>query len=405
MSTRPDVQTLKRERPSFAMRLLLRAASSIHYGSLEIHLPGQSPQRFSGPESGPAGILKIENTAMFTRLLRRGDLGFAEAYMAGEWTTPDLSALLTCLDRNIERFGTLERGRAVVRWFKGLQERLFRRNNRRGSLKNIAYHYDLGNDFYRLWLDDSLTYSSANFSQAGEDLASAQANKYEHLLSLTDAKAGDHLLEIGCGWGSFAIHAAQSRGCQVTSLTLSREQYALARQRVQQAGVADKVDIRLQDYRDVRGQFDHVVSIEMFEAVGEAYWPVFFDTLQQRLKPGGRAALQVITIDDAVFEQYRREVDFIREYIFPGGFLPSPSRFDALTEEAGLKVTSRRFKGDDYAKTLGNWGERFQAVEKQVLDQGYDQRFIRMWEYYLAYCEAGFRNGRINLLQTALEKT
>jgi len=404
MSTRHDAQGLSRVRLGLPLRLLQSAARRLHYGSLEIRLPGRPPQLFSAPQDGPHGVLEIHDPACLKRLLKRGDLGFAEGYMAGEWSTPDLASLLKCLDRNIEHFGALERGRTLLRWLKAFKQRILLRNNRVGSRRNIAYHYDLGNDFYRLWLDASMTYSAANFEDDSETLERAQARKYDRLLDLTGAGEGDHILEIGCGWGGFAIHAARERGCRVTALTLSREQHDWARDKAREAGVADQVEIRLQDYRDVRECFDHIVSIEMFEAVGEAYWPVYFQAVHDRLKPGGRAALQVITIHESVFERYRRDVDFIRQYIFPGGILPSASVFERLSREAGLRQRQRSFHGQDYALTLARWDQRFSRVEPAVKAQGFDQHFIRMWHYYLAYCEAGFHNGRINLMQTVLER-
>lgn len=404
MSAQQDFRARSSGRMTLALRLLHAAASRLRYGRLEIRYPGREPVTFTGAEAGPSGVLDIRDPGMFRRILSRGDLGFAEAWMDGQWTTPDLAALLGCMERNLEAFTALERGRAVMRWFKALRQRLLFRNNRSGSRRNIAYHYDLGNDFYRLWLDWSMTYSSACFETDDDGLADAQQHKYQRLLAMTGAGPDDHILEIGCGWGGFAIHAARTLGCRVTGLTLSREQHEWAWQQVRENGLEGRVDIRLQDYRDVTETFDHIVSIEMFEAVGESYWPVFFQTLHDRLRPGGRAALQVITIDDAIFDRYRRDVDFIREYVFPGGVLPSPEAFGKLSEEAGLVTVERHFRGTDYARTLAGWAERFRSVEPAVLKQGFDHRFIRMWQYYLAYCEAGFRSGRIDLMQTVVQR-
>lgn len=404
MSAQENIRPFASARLSLPMRLLLAAAGRLRYGSLTIDLPGRAPKLFSGPHPGPHGTLVIRDPAMFRRVLSRGDLGFAEAYMAGEWTTPDLSELLACLDRNLDAFSTLQRGRAVMRWLQAVRQRFLLRNNRTGSRRNIAYHYDLGNDFYRLWLDRSMTYSAACFEGHADELAEAQERKYAALLAMTEAGPDDHILEIGCGWGGFALHAARVTGCRVTGVTLSREQYDWAWARVREAGLENRVDIRLQDYRDVTSQFDHVVSIEMFEAVGEAYWPAFFRTVHERLRPGGRAVLQVITIDDGLFERYRRDVDFIRHYIFPGGVLPSPTAFEAHGLAAGLHCRQQQFRGGDYARTLAAWAERFRAAEPAVRDQGFDHHFIRMWQYYLAYCEAGFRSGRIDLMQTVLQR-
>lgn len=277
------------------------------------------------------------------------------------------------------------------------------RNSRRGSRANIAFHYDLGNDFYRLWLDRSMTYSSAIFADPQEALAQAQVRKYRRLLDSLEAKPGDHILEIGCGWGGFAELAARE-GYRITGLTLSREQLDFARQRIEAAGLSDRVELRLQDYRDLRGQFDHVVSIEMFEAVGEAYWSTYFDTVYRVLRPGGRAALQVITIDERVFDSYRRNADFIQLYIFPGGMLPSVSRFNRAAEQAGLRPGEQAFFGRDYAETLRRWHRQVVAHAEVLPALGYDERFLRTWRYYLSYCEAGFATGRTDLMQALLLK-
>jgi cyclopropane-fatty-acyl-phospholipid synthase len=276
-----------------------------------------------------------------------------------------------------------------------------RRNSLRGSRRNIAFHYDLGNDFYRLWLDPSMTYSAALFDRPDESLEAAQERKYERMLAQLDASPGQHILEIGCGWGGFACHAA-SRGYRVTGLTLSREQLEYARKRVAQQGLSDRVELRLQDYRKLNERFDHIVSIEMFEAVGEAYWDTYFDTLRRSLKPGGRASLQVITIDEGRFESYRRRADFIQKYIFPGGMLPSVEAFTRHACANGLKLERLDMFGLDYARTLRRWDARVAARSGEIMAQGFDQRFINMWRYYLAYCEAGFRSDRIDLMQVTL---
>jgi cyclopropane-fatty-acyl-phospholipid synthase len=278
-----------------------------------------------------------------------------------------------------------------------------RDNSISGAKRNIEYHYDLGNDFYRLWLDDTMTYSSACFCDEAADLEAAQRRKWDRVLELIQPSRGDRILEIGCGWGGFAIHAATEAGCKVTGLTLSEEQAALARERVREHGLEGWVDVRLQDYRREAGTYDGVASIEMFEAVGERWWPTFFGKLKALLEPGRRAGLQVITIADESFEAYRRTPDFTQRYIFPGGMLPSPSRFDAAASDAGLAVGERRSFGADYARTLSEWARRFERALPEVRALGFDERFVRMWRYYLAYCRAGFAGGNIDVMQVGLE--
>ena len=278
------------------------------------------------------------------------------------------------------------------------------RNSKTGSRRNIARHYDLGNAFYREWLDPTMTYSSAAFGHETETLEAAQARKYDLLLDRLDARPGDKVLEIGCGWGGFAEHAARTRGCKVTGITISRAQHDFARERIQRQGLNEQVEIRLQDYRDTRERFDRIASIEMFEAVGESYWPIFFETLRDRLVEGGRAAMQVITIADRHFDYYRGRPDFIQRYIFPGGMLPSPRAFTQESERAGLTVERMEGFGPCYARTLAEWNRRFQGAWHRLEPLGYDARFKRMWEYYLAYCEAGFRAGTIDVQRIQLAK-
>lgn len=394
-------QGLVRRTP-LALRLLLGRLARLRIGSLEVDLPGGGRRRFEGPEPGPGARLVIRDPGMAGRVLLRGGLGFAEGYMAGEWDTPDLAGLLVLLDRNQEALGGGDGGSRLARLADLVLHRL-RRNTRAGARRHIAAHYDLGNDFYRAWLDESMTYSCALFEREDQPLADAQYNKYRSMLARLAPGPEDHLLEIGCGWGGFAIHAARETGCRVTGLTLSTAQLTEARARAAAAGVADRVEFRLQDYRDVTERFDHVVSIEMFEAVGEAYWPVFFRCLRERLRPGGRAAVQVITIDHRHFQRYRRGVDFIQRYIFPGGMLPSPEIFTRQAARAGLLARARSFHGADYARTLACWDRKLFAARRRLLEQGFDEGFLRMWHYYLAYCQAGFRNGKLDLLQLTLE--
>ena len=272
-----------------------------------------------------------------------------------------------------------------------------RRNSKTGAAKNIAYHYDLGNEFYAAWLDRTMTYSSAVFDRETDDLATAQTNKYRRLSDLADIQPGDHVLEIGCGWGGFAKYAIEERGAKVTGITISREQHDFAKQRLADAGLAGRGEVKLIDYRDLDGKFDKIVSIEMFEAVGQAYWPTYFNAVSTLLKSGGRAVLQAITIEDEVFEEYRREPDFIQRYIFPGGMLPSMPRLEHPVAEAGLKLVDEIGFGQDYARTLAEWRARFQEAWPQLATGRFDPRFKRMWELYLSYCEGGFRAGMIDV--------
>jgi len=387
--------------------VVLANLGDLKLGDLRVVWCDGTEHDFHGDEPGPYGEIAIRDPAAARRMVLGGSIGFAEGYLDGTWTTPDLVALLGLLSANIVARG--HHHRSPLRPMHNLLH-LLRTNTRRGAQKNIAYHYDLGNDFYRLWLDPSLTYSCGLFeegiaSPAARPIAAleqAQRAKWDRLLSLIDPVPGSSLLEIGCGWGGFAIHAAQTRACRVTGITLSEEQLALATQRARESGLADRVQFRLQDYRDVRETFDHIASIEMFEAVGEVYWPVFFRQLRACLRPGGRAALQVITIDDRRFDTYRTRADFIQKHVFPGGMLPSPRVFENEAVAAGLVMEPPSFFAESYATTLSCWLDRFDAARGQIAALGFDDRFIRMWRYYLAYCIAGFRNGMIDVMQVAL---
>jgi cyclopropane-fatty-acyl-phospholipid synthase len=337
------------------------------------------------------------------RVLTRGDIGLAESYMKGDWDAPDLADLLSFCDINEQSLPELASAINASRLFDRLRH-ILRRNHKPGSRRNIRRHYDLGNRFYSHWLDSTMTYSCANFDAEGEPLQQAQMRKYQRMLESLEARAGQHILEIGCGWGGFAEFAAK-QGYQVTGVTLSQEQLSYARQRIDRAGLKSRVELRLQDYRNISEKFDHIVSIEMFEAVGEDYWPTFFETLKRRLRPGGRAAVQTITIKEDFYESYRIRPDFIQLYIFPGGMLPSPSVFWDHTKQAGLVPRSFSFHRHDYALTLRHWHDNLQRKITDLRSLDYNNAFIRMWRYYLAYCEAGFNSGRIDLMQTVLERS
>jgi cyclopropane-fatty-acyl-phospholipid synthase len=359
--------------------------------------------RIEGAEPGPIARIEVRTGRFIRRVLASGDLGFADSFVDGEWDSPDLAALLAAFSANFDRLARVLGGNPILRLVQAISHAL-NRNSRAGSRRNIHAHYDLGNDFYSLWLDPALNYSSALYLTPGEDLTAAQRNKHKALAQAMDLQPGQSLLEIGCGWGGFAEFAAQEYDAKVTAVTISRAQHDFAQQRIEEAGLNDRVAITLCDYRDIEGQFDRVASIEMFEAVGERYWPVYFNHLHDRLVPGGRAALQVITIQDALFEDYRRRPDFIQLHVFPGGMLPSEARLRQETDRAGLDWTNIRRFGQDYAETLAVWGELYRANAAEVWSQGFDARFDRLWRYYLAYCEAGFRTGRTDVIQLGLAK-
>ena len=392
-----------RTRPAGLSRLFAVLCRQLAFGSLLVRLPEGRADLYRGRFAGPTGEIVIARPLrLLLRLLTRGDIGFAESYMEGDWETPDLPGLLDVLQLNEEHLGAGPKG---LRWSRRLDRLTHRlRDNRPGmSRRNIARHYDLGNDFYRLWLDPGMTYSAALFAdRERESLETAQVRKYARLLDDLKAQPGQHLLEIGCGWGGLAQAAAQ-RGLRVTGVTLSREQLDYAQARIAAAGLSDRVDLRLQDYRDIRGQFDHCVSIEMLEAVGEAYWPTYFQALRRLVRPGGRISLQVITMNEDDFLRYRRSADFIQLYIFPGGMLPSPERLRAQADAAGLTPVEERWYGADYAETLRRWRRSFHDQAPAVAALGYDARFRRMWDYYLAYCEVGFDSGVTDLLQAVFE--
>jgi len=377
--------------------------SRLRLGTLDVTWPNNAIERFEGEVPGPSAAVHIIDPHAAQRIIASGSIGFAEGYMHAEWDTPDLPGLLDLGLANLKAIDLRVPG--ILQPASKMLHRM-RANTRRGSRRNIAYHYDLGNEFYNLWLDDTMTYSAALFAEnepSGDDLRAAQIRKWDNLLDMLQPGGRDHLLEIGCGWGGFAMHAAKTAGCRVTGVTLSEEQLAWARKRVAEEGLEGRVEVRLQDYRDIPDRFTGIVSIEMFEAVGEKWWPVFFGRLNELLQGRGRAAIQTITICDEAFEGYRARPDFIQRYIFPGGMLPSPERFAAAATGVGLKAEEPLFFGMSYARTLEHWLERFDAAEEQVRSLGFDDRFVRMWRYYLAYCRTGFLSGNIDVMQVALE--
>lgn len=388
--------------PRFA-RLAFRYASRIRRGTLETHLPDGRRFLFGGTEPGPHAIIVIKDLGFAWRLLKGGDIGIAEGYLRGEWETPDLTQFLYLFCVNHDLIQTMLAGKPVTRLVQMLRHWL-NRNTKLQAKRNIETHYDLGNDFYAAWLDGTMTYSAALFDRGVEDLSAAQLRKYQSLAERIDLKPGQNMLEIGCGWGGFAEFAAKNFGVHVVALTLSPKQCDYAKERVFAAGLNDKIDIRLQDYRDEKGVYDRIASIEMIEAVGEEFWPAYFRQLHDRLVPGGIAGIQAITIQDRYFPAYRRELDFIRRYVFPGGMLPSPSILRNLGHRFGVPLTGERIFGQDYAKTLAAWRERFRAAWPSLMPLGFDERFRRLWEYYLAYCEAGFLSGNIDVRQMVFAK-
>ena len=400
LSTAPPIP---RDAPG-AARTALKMLRRLKHGTLTLQLPDGSLQRF-GSGHAPMASLHLHNWKPCSAALRSGDIGFAESYIAGDWTTPHLTDLLELLIINRKEVESAIYGSWLGRLAYRVKH-LLNRNTRANSQKNIHAHYDLGNAFYALWLDDTMNYSSAWFEgDAGGDMRVAQHAKVRRALRMAGVQAGDRVLEIGCGWGALAEMATTEFGASLTGVTLSTEQLAFAQKRMAAHGVENKADLRLQDYRDIDdGPYDAVCSIEMVEAVGREYWPTYFQSVNRLLKPGGKACIQSIVIDDSLFARYISSTDFIQQYIFPGGCLPCPREFRREAEAAGLRVVDEFAFGQDYAETLKRWRERFLAQRTQILQLGFDQRFMHIWEFYLAYCEAAFAMRNIDLVQYTLVK-
>ena len=373
-------------------------------GSIRFDLPDGRRVLFDHGQKGPHAVVEVHDFDFAKRAVAGGDVGFAESYMDQQWSTPDLTSVLEFFSENFEAAGQLAVGGFIVR-FTNMIRHAFNRNSKAGSKRNIVAHYDLGNDFYKLWLDETMTYSSALYARPDMTLEDAQTAKYARIADQIGLSEGKSVLEIGCGWGGFAEYAAKERGAHVTCLTISPSQRDWALERIARQGLSDRVDIRLQDYRDHKGQYDGVASIEMFEAVGESYWPSYFSKVAECLKPEGRAALQIITIQNELFPRYRKRADFIQRYIFPGGMLPSEEALQQQFDTANLTLTDTHYFRKDYAKTLRIWSKAFEDKWAQIAAQGFDERFRRMWRFYLSYCEAGFDNGRINVGHFTLKKT
>ena len=373
-------------------------ACNMNFGQLDFALSDGRVFRAIGRNQGPIAQLNIHNPDIFARLIREGDLGFCDAYLDQWWSTPDLQAFMDLIHADNDDLYDGFPGMALVRFYEKFRFWL-QRNSKKQALKNISYHYDLGNDFYQLWLDETMTYSSALFKTGQESLENAQLAKYASMVEQLDVQSGDHILEIGCGWGGFAEYAAKEHGLRVTGLTLSNEQLVFARERIEALGLSDLVEFKLQDYRDETGQYDGIASIEMFEAVGQKYWPSYLKVLRDCLNPGRHATLQIITVQDARWDVYQRGVDFIQKYIFPGGMLPSPSALRTEIETAGLNVVRSLEFGESYSQTLRRWHDVFNGKWDQVAALGFDERFRRMWNFYLTSCAATFSTSNCDVTQ------
>jgi cyclopropane-fatty-acyl-phospholipid synthase len=389
-----------------SVRRVVSLLQRLQHGTLHVQWPDGRVEQFgSANGEGLNATLHLHSYAPLTQAMKSGDIGFAESYIAGEWTTNNLAELLQLLVANRRDMEELIYGNWLGRLFYRVRH-LLHRNTRSNSKKNIHAHYDLGNAFYQLWLDPTMNYSSAWFdNDRSQSMAQAQTAKVRRALRMVDAKAGDRILEIGCGWGALAELGGQEFGAHMSGVTLSHEQLAFANQRMQTQGLATTSNLRLQDYRDIDdGPYDAICSIEMLEAVGQEYWSTYFESVARLLKSGGKACVQTITIDDSLFDRYVKSTDFIQQYIFPGGCLPCPREFRAHAERAGLKVIDELAFGLDYAETLRRWRHQFMADKAQVLQLGFDERFIRIWEFYLAYCEAAFEQHNTDVMQFTLVK-
>ena len=388
----------RRKRPVFWEALLDKWLSRIEAGELRAVFPSNFQKVYSGGQVGPTADIKINSWKLVPRLLLSGDMGLAESFLSGEWETSNLTQLILLGDINERALGNAVTPSKFINLIEKLRHQR-RDNSKRGSRRNIAAHYDLGNEFYSHWLDNTMSYSSALFTDFGEELEVGQNRKYQRLAKALKLKEGDQVLEIGCGWGGFAEIAAKEYKCNVVGITLSNEQAKFAQRRMKENQLSNLVDIRIEDYRDVQGSFDKIVSIEMFEAVGEEHWRNYFETIKTRLKPGGLAGIQSITIANEFFETYKRRPDFIQKYIFPGGILPSEDKLNNAVSSAGLKILDDYYFGKSYAETLRRWQSTFEQKWDDIKNLGFDEKFQKMWRYYLSYCEAGFETGHINVGQ------
>lgn len=386
----------------FFFRLVCSVAEKIKYGAIIFHLPNGQILPFKGAD-GPEeeAHIAVKNFDFARRLIFGGDIGFFESYADGQWDTPDLAQCLYVMAKNADYIQNVFHAFPLLGMLNNFRHAL-NKNTRSGSKRNIIAHYDLGNHFYERWLDKTMTYSSAFFSEDAKNLSDAQLKKYRTLAEKIHLNPNDTVLEIGSGWGGFAEFAAKDIGANIVGITLSPSQLNYARERIFKQGLSEKVEFRLQDYRDVDEKFDKIASIEMFEAVGRHYWQAYFDKLKQALKPGGAAGLQIITIADRFFDNYSKSQDFIQRYVFPGGMLPSPSKLMEHIHNANLKLIDVTEFGQDYAKTLHEWHGRFVTAWNDIRALGFDERFKKLWQFYLAYCEAGFKAETTNVRQITL---
>jgi cyclopropane-fatty-acyl-phospholipid synthase len=401
-----SAQTIPAGAPA-AARTCLKLLQKLQHGTLTVQMPDGSVQRFGKADTDHplSGSLRIHRWAVCSAALKSGDIGFAESYIAGDWSTPNLTALLRVFVANRREVEDIIYGTWLGRLAYRIKH-LLNRNTKTNSQKNIHAHYDLGNSFYQLWLDGTMNYSSAWFDgDTTQTMVDAQHAKVRRALRMANVQPGDRVLEIGCGWGALAEKAVLEFAAHVTGVTLSSQQLAWAQERMAQSGHAAQADLRLQDYRDITdAPFDAICSIEMVEAVGREYWPTYFQSVARLLKTGGRACIQSIVIDDALFARYVGSTDFIQQYIFPGGCLPCPAEFRKQANAAGLQVVDEFAFGQDYAETCRRWRDDFLAQRSAVLANGFDERFIRIWEFYLAYCEAAFAERNIDVVQYTLVK-
>ena len=385
------------------LNLFLDVLAQSKYGSICVYKDNKSIFSFKGELPGPDTNIKILKDKCISDFFLRGDLGWAESYVDGNWETSNLTDFLEWGARNFHEFSKYVRGK----WFTILYLRLkhhLKKNSRTGSKKNISFHYDLGNSFYEKWLDESMTYSSAMFKDPTDNLHKGQINKYENLANITGVKENDKILEIGCGWGGFSSFLAKKYSANVTAITISKKQYEKAKQKIYEDKLTDKVDVKLLDYRNINGKYDKIVSIEMFEAVGEKYWSKYFDVLKKNLKSDGSIGLQTITIEDKFFQKYKKFPDFIQTYIFPGGMLPSVEEMNKVIISRGLHIKNKKMFGNDYAKTIRIWSESFENSWGCIKSLGFSESFKRLWNYYLGYCEGGFKSGNINVGQFLIKK-
>ncbi len=384
--------------------LFLDVLSQSKYGSISVFYKNKKIFNFNGPLKGPSSEIIIKKKKCLDDFFIRGDLGWAESYIEENWSTNNLTDFLEWGAKNFHEFSKYIRGKWYIILYLRLKH-FFNMNTKNGSQKNIKFHYDLGNNFYGSWLDESMTYSSAIFKNDKDNLYNAQINKYKNLANLINVKKNDKILEIGCGWGGFSEYLATQYKAKVTAITISKNQYDSVREKIFKNKLNEFIAVKLVDYRDISGKFDKIVSIEMFEAVGEKYWAEYFKTLRNNLKSNGCIGLQTITIDNKFFTKYRKFPDFIQTYIFPGGMLPSVEEMNRVLRENGLHVDKHFMFGDHYAKTIEYWKLSFEKSWVNIREMGFNNTFRRMWDYYLSYCQGGFQSGNINVGQFLIKKT